>query len=321
MSSIPIQPMGPHDIGGQPDHDPIDTTDHGMTYWEKHANAMMMVAAANKLTITDERRRYIEGLGERYYEMTYFERHSEALANALCERGHIDEKNLSDRKAEISRRFEETPTLSLPEPSEHQHEDFKEDETGEGFNDFHILNLAVQEILQEKKLISAEEVRAMIEGFESDYPSRGAKVVARAWMDPDYHNRLIEDARPAIEELGIDLGRQARIIALANTPTVHNAVVCTLCSCYPRFLMGHPPTWYKSRSYRSRLVHEPRVVLREFGTELPEDTTIRVHDSNADMRYIVVPMRPEGTEGWTSEQLEEIITRDCLVGVTVPVAG
>ena len=118
--------------------------------------------------------------------------------------------------------------------------------------------------------------------------------------------------------MGIDLEHAARVIALENTPDVHNIVVCTLCSCYPRQLMGQPPTWYKSRSYRSRVVYEPRIVLKEFGTELPDNVMVRTHDSNADMRYIVIPMRPEGTEGWSEEQLEGIISRDCLVGVTLP---
>ena len=126
------------------------------------------------------------------------------------------------------------------------------------------------------------------------------------------------DANPAIEEIGVDLEHAVRIIALENTPQIHNLIVCTLCSCYPRQLMGQPPTWYKSRSYRSRVVYEPRAVLEEFGTHIPDNVTIRTHDSNADMRYIVIPMRPDGTDGWDEKKLEEIISRDCLVGVTLP---
>ncbi|MGI9571127.1 MAG: nitrile hydratase subunit alpha, partial [Desulfobulbia bacterium] len=253
MSLDQPRSMGPHDVGGRPDGT-IDTIDHGMTYWEKHANALMMAIAGRGLSTTDERRRYIEGLGDRYYQMSYFERHSEALINALCERGWISDSELRTRTTEIKKRFEDSPKISLPEvpeDSDHSHEHFKEDESGEGLNDYHLMNLAALELLQEKDLVNPEDVTAMIEGFDSEFPNRGAKVVVRAWNNPEFRNQLFKDARPAIEGMGIDLGRQARIIALENTQDIHNVVVCTLCSCYPRFLMGHPPTWYKSRSYRS----------------------------------------------------------------------
>src|SRR5438094_479876 len=127
----------------------------------------------------------------------------------------------------------------------------------------------------------------------------------------------LEDAKAACTEFGLDLEAD-RLIAVANTPEVHNVIVCTLCSCYPRALLGMPPTWYKSENYRRRVVREPRAVLREFGTVIPGHVAVRVHDSTADMRYVVVPMRPAGTEGWSEEQLEKVITRDALVGVTVP---
>jgi nitrile hydratase alpha subunit len=156
-----------------------------------------------------------------------------------------------------------------------------------------------------------------MERFEEELPYRGSKVVARAWTDPEFKKRLLEDGKAACAEMGIDLEAD-RLIAVENTPAMHNVIVCTLCSCYPRSLLGMPPTWYKSRNYRSRVVFEPRAVLKEFGTELPEDVTVRVHDSNADMRYLVIPMRPEGTDGWSEEQLSEILTRDTLVGVTTP---
>ena len=128
---------------------------------------------------------------------------------------------------------------------------------------------------------------------------------------------FLEDANPVIEDMGIDLEHASRIIAIENTAEVHNVIVCTLCSCYPRTLMGQPPTWYKSRSYRSRVIFEPRAVLKEFGTEIDDNVVIRTHDSNADMRYIVIPMRPGGTDNWSQEQLEAIISRDSLVGITV----
>jgi nitrile hydratase len=180
-----------------------------------------------------------------------------------------------------------------------------------------IMSRAMQELLEEKGLLSAEEVRRRMELFEQEYPQRGSRVVAHAWADPAFKMRLLEDGKAACAEWGLDLEAD-RLIALENTPQVHNVVVCTLCSCYPRALLGMPPTWYKSENYRRRVVREPRAVLKEFGTVLAESVAIRVHDSNADMRYVVVPMRPAGTEGWTEEQLASILTRDTLVGVALP---
>ena len=183
--------------------------------------------------------------------------------------------------------------------------------------EYEIMSRAMQELLEAKGIITAEQVRQRMEQFDEEFPYRGAQIVARAWADPAYKQRLIEDGRAACAEAGVILEAE-RLIAVENTPEVHNVIVCTLCSCYPRTLLGMPPTWYKSRNYRSRVVFEPRAVLKEFGTELPDSVTVRVHDSNADMRYLVVPMRPQGTEGWSEEKLAGLISRDMLVGVTVP---
>ncbi|HUP93945.1 MAG TPA: nitrile hydratase subunit alpha [Burkholderiales bacterium] len=183
--------------------------------------------------------------------------------------------------------------------------------------EFEIMSRAMQELLEEKGVVTAEQVRARMELFEQDFPFRGPRVVARAWADPEFKKRLLEDGRAACLEMGVELETE-RLIAVENTPEVHNMIVCTLCSCYPRALLGMPPTWYKSRNYRSRVVFEPRAVLKEFGTELPDNVTVRVHDSNADMRYVVIPIRPQGTEGWSEDKLATILTRDTLVGVTVP---
>ena len=146
--------------------------------------------------------------------------------------------------------------------------------------------------------------------------SRGAKVVARAWEDDDYRARLLDNGASAIEELGMQVG-PLKLVVVENTPAVHNVIVCTLCSCYPRMLLGLPPDWYKSREYRSRVVREPRAVLADFGTSLPGDVAIRVHDSTADMRYMVLPMRPPGSAGESTAQLEGRISRDALVGTAV----
>jgi len=180
-----------------------------------------------------------------------------------------------------------------------------------------IMSRAMQELLEETGLITAEEIRRRMEIFDEEFPYRGSRVIVRAWTDPAFKQRLLKDGKAACAEMGVDLEAD-RLIAVENTPEVHNVIVCTLCSCYPRSLLGMPPTWYKSDNYRARVVHEPRAVLKEFGTVLPDNVTVRVHDSNADMRYVVVPMRPAGTEGWSEEQLAEILTRDTMVGVTVP---
>jgi nitrile hydratase alpha subunit len=184
-------------------------------------------------------------------------------------------------------------------------------------NEHEILSRAMQELLEEKGILTAEQVRERMELFEQEFPQRGSRVIAHAWADPAFKQRLLEDGKAACAQWGLDLEAD-RLIAVENTPRVHNVIVCTLCSCYPRALLGMPPTWYKSDSYRRRVVREPRAVLKEFGTVIPEDVSIRVHDSNADMRYVVVPMRPKGTEGWSEEELASILTRDTLVGVALP---
>ena len=187
-------------------------------------------------------------------------------------------------------------------------------------SEYELLSRAMQELLEAKGVITAEQVRRRMEQFEAEFPQRGAQAIAHAWSDADFKRRLLADGKRACAEYGIDLEAD-RLIAVENTPRVHNVIVCTLCSCYPRALLGMPPTWYKSENYRRRVVREPRAVLREFGTVVPDDVEVRVHDSNADMRYVVVPMRPAGTDGWSEERLASIITRDSLVGVTVPTAS
>jgi len=182
---------------------------------------------------------------------------------------------------------------------------------------FQLMEISLRELLVEKGILTNEQVDAEVENMRSRTPERGAKVVARAWVDPAYRKRLLENGTKACEELGLDVPA-LKLVAVENTPQTHNAIVCTLCSCYPRMLLGIPPDWYKSRNYRSRMVREPREVLAEFGLKIPEKTQIRVHDSTADMRYIVLPMRPAGTEGWSEERLAGLVNRDCMIGVAVP---
>ena len=182
---------------------------------------------------------------------------------------------------------------------------------------FQLMEISLRELLVEKGIVTNEQVDATVEDMRKRTPERGAKVVARAWVDAGFKQRLLENGTRACEELGLDVPA-LKLLAVENTPQVHNAIVCTLCSCYPRMLLGIPPEWYKSRNYRSRMVREPRAVLAEFGLQIPEATQIRVHDSTADMRYIVLPMRPAGTEGWNEERLATLVNRDSMIGVAVP---
>ena len=182
---------------------------------------------------------------------------------------------------------------------------------------FQLMEISLRELLVEKGILTNEQVDAEVENMRSRTPERGAKVVARAWVDAGFKQRLLSNGTRACEELGLEVPA-LKLVAVENTPQTHNAIVCTLCSCYPRMLLGIPPDWYKSRNYRSRMVREPRKVLDEMGLKLSPQVQIRVHDSTADMRYIVLPMRPAGTEGWSEERLAGLVNRDCMIGVAIP---
>ena len=182
---------------------------------------------------------------------------------------------------------------------------------------FQLMEISLRELLVEKGILTNEQVDAEVEDMRRRTPERGAKVVARAWVDSGFRRRLLDNGTKACEELGLDIPA-LKLVVVENTPQVHNAIVCTLCSCYPRMLLGIPPDWYKSRNYRTRMVREPRKVLSEFGLALSEETQIRVHDSSADMRYMVLPMRPAGTDGWSEERLAALVNRDSMIGVAVP---
>lgn len=178
----------------------------------------------------------------------------------------------------------------------------------------------LEALLIEKKLVDPQTLDQLVDTYENQVgPKNGARVVARAWCDADYRERLLTDATAAIKEMGY-AGRQGEhMVCVENTPEVHNMVVCTLCSCYPWPVLGLPPTWYKASSYRARAVSEPAAVLQEFGVTLPASTEIRVWDSTAEIRYLVLPMRPAGTENLSEDELVGIVTRDCMIGVALPV--
>jgi len=183
---------------------------------------------------------------------------------------------------------------------------------------YEVLEEAIRSLLVEKGVLTAQEIAAQIDLMDSRSPALGARVIAKAWSDPAFKERLLADTRSALMELGIDIGTLAEFRTVENKPGLHNVVVCTLCSCYPKLLLGIPPAWYKSVAYRSRTVSDPRGVLREFGVDLPDSVRVIVHDSTADLRYLVLPERPAGTDGWDEEALAALVTRDAMIGTHVP---
>jgi nitrile hydratase alpha subunit len=197
----------------------------------------------------------------------------------------------------------------------HQDHDHAEISQSERPSYYDMMETAVRELLIERKLIGPDEIRRQIEVLDSRTPALGAKVVTRAWVDSEFRARLLADGRAACEELGISFYDDTELIVLENTEKVHNLIVCTLCSCYPRPVLGLPPDWYKLKPYRARAVSEPRSVLAEFGTIIPDDVEVRVSDSTAFVRYLVLPRRPEGTEDYSEEQLASLVTRDTMIGV------
>lgn len=200
---------------------------------------------------------------------------------------------------------------------DHPHDDRTlQPDLKEPSEDWEFLEIALRELLIEKGVLTAREVASRVEEWEGKSPEAGARVVARAWTDKAFRRRLLADANAAVTELGSTF-EGLKLVALENTATVHHMVVCTLCSCYPRQLLGIPPLWYKSREYRARAVREPRAVLAEFGTVLPDDIEVRVVDSTADCRFLVVPRRPEGTKDLTEAQLAALVSRDTMIGTAV----
>ena len=204
--------------------------------------------------------------------------------------------------------------------SDHDHDHSHEPITNGGEPAAAARARALEELLVEKGVIEREDVRRAIDWLVSRTPADGARLVARAWVDQVFKERLLADARAAALELGLDPGPSPVVVAVENTDAVHHMVVCTLCSCYPRALLGPPPDWYKSLPYRSRAVSDPRGVLGEFGLELGEDVELRVLDSTADMRYLVVPRRPVGSDGMHEQELAALVTRDSMIGVAEPAA-
>ena len=196
---------------------------------------------------------------------------------------------------------------------DHDHARTFQPDHREPTSDGALVGLALRELLIEGGYYTSEDEQAVIAKMQGASPENGGRLAARAWLDPAFHDRLLANGAKAIKEMGFDLS-PTEFTVMENTDSVHNVIVCTLCSCYPRALLGMSPAWYKSKNYRARLVREPRAVLAEFGVRLDDDVEVRVHDSTAELRYMVLPQRPAGTDGWAEEKLKALVTRDSLIG-------
>jgi hypothetical protein len=316
----------PHDLGGL-SATAIDQSGHDFAYWEKQIDSIMRLVSDKErgLLTVDELRRNVEELGPDVYKsLSYYERWILALSDIFLQKGvfTVDEmgRKMSDveRSWAADRAFKKEhsphdPAHHHDHEGPHPHQADIEDKEATRYQ---VMAKSVTELLIEKAVFSADTFRQQLEKMDAKTPADGARMIARAWVDDVYKKRMLADVNAAAVELGLDAG-SIPIRAVENTPALHNVIVCTLCSCYPRMLIGLPPDWYKSHAYRSRTVREPRVVLKEFGTIIPDDIEIRVHDSTADCRYMVVPMQPTGTEGLSEDALADLVTRDCMIGVAV----
>ena len=277
-----------HDMGGQP-AGKVEPTEHDHAEWERRVDAMAVLLWGQKggrrLMTVDNHRKNIEALAPGDYDkLSYYEKWVASTAETLVERGVVSAEDLGE------------------------------------YRPLQAMEARLREVLIGKGILTQPAIDAEVEAMRGRTPARGAKVVARAWADATFKKKLLENGTQACESLGLEVP-SLKLVVVENTPEVHNVIVCTLCSCYPRMLLGIPPDWYKSFAYRSRMVKEPRKVLSEFNLSIPENVAIRVHDSTADMRYMVLPMRPQGTEDWDEARLAGIVSRDSMIGVAVPKVG
>jgi len=308
-----------HDLGGFAEG-PLDTSAHEPSLFDKRVDALMLllVAPPNRFFSVDAQRRTQESMApERYKDLRYYERWIEAIAALLVEADKLSQIEIDAKIASVAERltraYQAADGFGVPE-HDHDHAPIQDDHRLP--REHEILAEAIRELCIGRGYVTASKIQNQIDAMESRTPSQGANLVARAWTDAAFHGDVLRDAKAAAEAMGIDLAGSPAMQAVQNTENVHHMVVCTLCSCYPRLLLGVPPAWYKSRSYRSRAVVDPRGVLAEFGTILPEAMDIQVVDSTADLRYVVIPARPSGTENWSAADLSRLVTRDSMIGVT-----
>jgi len=337
-----------HDMGGL-NGDTVNPETHDFALWEKRVDALQVITSTKGLFTVDGLRRVLEDMGEEAFEtMSYYERWTASVNRRTRPRPLRQSGSASlwpeNRQARsLPRPFHHggglgkrrrkpdrytgcgnlRPLARKARLMPHDHHDhdhlspsghpYRADQDAP-LTYWQTMEIAMRELLVEKGVTTQAEITAQIEAMDRRSPADGAKVIACAWSEPDFKTRLLKDGRQTLLDEGYELGPM-NLIVVENTPQIHNVIVCTLCSCYPRNLLGLPPDWYKQRAYRARVVKEPRKVLSEFGLEIEDDVQVRVHDSTADMRYIVLPERPKNTENMTPDALSELVTRDSMIGV------
>jgi nitrile hydratase len=319
-----------HDMGGRPDAGPIDRGQHQLDDWELLAEAVSGAIGAKGIRRTDESRRVQEDLPATLYNaLKYYERWTVGAEAILIEKGLLTKAEIDARAAAVGERWAGQANGQANGQDDHDHDGHDHGPDGAHAphpgvqadappNPYALRIRAIAALLVEKGIVTDAEIQRQLDYMEARSPADGARIVARAWVDPAYKARLIAEPKAACAELGVDASSIPELVVLENTAAQHHLVVCTLCSCYPRPILGRPPDWYKSFSYRSRAVLEPRAVMAEFGFVCPPEQEVRVHDSTADVRYLVLPQRPAGTEHLSEAELARLVTRDSMIGVSNP---
>jgi len=311
-----------HDMGGRADAGPINHAEHQLDDWELLAEAVSGALGAKGIRRTDESRRVQEDLPpDVYRSLAYYERWTAGAEAILIEKGLLTRAEIDARAAALAKRWGGQATGHADHdghdhgPNGAAHPGVQADAPP---NPYALRIRAIAALLVEKGILTQDDIQRQLDYMEARSPADGARIVARAWVDPAYKARLLADPKAACAELGVDASSIPQLVVLENTDQQHHLVVCTLCSCYPRPILGRPPDWYKSFNYRSRAVLEPRAVMAEFGFDCPPDVEVRVHDSTADVRYLVLPQRPAGTDHLSEAGLARLVTRDSMIGVSNP---
>lgn len=327
-----------HDVGGRIDSPgwgdggAIDRSERALFHWERQCAAIWVLLGAQDLVPLDELRDGFESFGEDLYnDLSFFERMLTSMTLILLHKQVLDTAALDSTVNSLKARWRADPGwLSqvidrAGDPCAESPMRRRDPYGGRGYlpvadappSEAEWRTLALAELLVQKGLLTRDGIQQAVQRIDAPQPAWGARIVARAWMDPRFRQAILDDGRVACEAFGIPF-LDGRLALVESTEQVHCVIVCTLCSCYPRNLLGQPPAWYISKAYRTRTVREPRTVLAEFGLNLPQSVHIDVYDSTAELRYMVLPRRPAGTMGWDETALAAIVTRDCLIGVAVP---
>lgn len=331
-----------HDIGGRTDASathsgwgdagPIDRSERTLFHWERQCAAMRVLLGAQGLVPLDELRDTFETFGEQLYnDLSFFERMLTSMTLILLRKQVLGSTDIDTTVQQLQARWQTQPgwlqqvldrstdpCITTPQPR-------RDPYGGKGYlpvadappSIAEWRTLALAELLVNKGLLTRDGIRQAVERIDAPRPAWGARIVARAWLDDTFRQAILADGRQACAAFGIPFF-DGRLAIVENTEAVHCVIVCTLCSCYPRNLLGQPPAWYVGKAYRTRTVREPRQVLSEFGLQIPETVRVDVYDSTSELRYMVLPRRPAATSGWDEDQLAAIVTRDCLIGVAVP---